>query len=217
MNVTDWVIAVSSAVSATAVLAIWIQTRTSAASYQLLVTQIASDHERSRRENAVRLLFQWSQSLNKKTSTARRLAESLTVEQVRSLFTEDSLTLGIANLVDVRVCLDDPDEFIATEELVIGKREIVLTGCALKEIKWQVVRYLNLLESVFAARRFNTADREILDEQFGYLVSTKDGKDVLGALRRALGGPTALPAIEEFAREQIHLHEKLPAGKEPVK
>jgi hypothetical protein len=215
IKVTDWIVAISSVVSAATIVAIAVQVILSARQNRLLSTQLTADHERSRRENAVNLLFQWGQLLDIRTSVARRIAEALDDEQARLLWSGDSLKLPSNLLVLVQICLEGRAD---SEErgLTIEKDGLILKGRALREMKWSVVRYLNLLEAVFTSRRYNTADHDIIDEQFGYLVSNDGRKDVLGSIRKAAGGPTALPAIEEFVRNQRDIANALKQGKPPI-
>jgi len=66
----EWITAVGTAVTAAGVLLLWKQ-------IQMLWIQIRADHERSRRENSISYLFEWSKGLVQSGSLARRLAETL--------------------------------------------------------------------------------------------------------------------------------------------
>ncbi len=212
----EYITAISSAVSATAIVAIWIQTHQSVKQHRTMIAQLAADHERSRRENAVKMLFEWSQILDKKTSIARRIAEGLNDEQARALWTGDCLKLPIEMLMSVQVCLENLSESEKEAGIQADNEYCTVTGHALKELKWNVVRYLNVLEGVFTSRRYNIADRDIIDEQFGYLVCAQSGRDILAAIRKVAGGPASLPALEEFARERLAKITSLKPGKAPV-
>jgi len=83
------------------------------------------------------------------------------------------------------------------------------------DIRWQLVRYLNLLESIFVAGRHNVADMDILIEQFGYLVSPREGHHLLKKFREAIGADS-YPALSELEKILEERRSKPGAGKGPI-
>lgn len=65
-------------------------------------------------------------------------------------------------------------------------------------MRWEIVTYLNSLESILSAWRHNTADKEMIEEQFRYMVSPKDGHYILEKFREAAGGAHTYPSIDQF-------------------
>lgn len=55
----------------------------------LTLTQLKTDHERSRREKSVELLLEWAKNLNEDSSLARKIVESLNEEQTINLFNQE--------------------------------------------------------------------------------------------------------------------------------
>jgi len=67
------------------------------------------------------------------------------------------------------------------------------------------VRYLNILESIFVAVRHNVADKDILIEQFGFLLSPREGYHLLKTFRHVLG-TEGYPALSELEGELENRH-----------
>jgi len=177
----EWITAIATVVGAGSVLLLW--------------WQIRADHERSRRETAISFLFEWATGLLRSASLARKLAETLTEQEAKDLADEKPLTLPKDKENIVLGCLAKPPEGGLKEEngrILLGVREV-------SEIRWQVVRYLNLLEILFSASRHNVADKGIVAEQFSYLA--EKGNHLLRPFRDALGGETAYPAIASFEED----------------
>lgn len=82
---------------------------------------------------------------------------------------------------------------------------IVLTGDKVSKLRWLVMTYLNILESILVAWQYSIVDREIIEHQFSYLFSSERGHSALSKFRSAAGGEKSFPAIEIFAN---HIEEK---------
>src|SRR5438445_13850692 len=82
----EWITAIGAIVTAGGVLFLWKQ-------LNLMRIQIDADHDRSRRENSINYLFEWSKGLLRSSSLARRLVEELNADQTRALADEDELTI----------------------------------------------------------------------------------------------------------------------------
>jgi hypothetical protein len=164
---------------------------------ELLTRQVIADHDRSRRENAINYLFEWSRGLLRANSLARKLVEGLSEKQTVDLVDEKPLRLSIEHEELVLGVLSQiPEKGLKKEgqDILLSKREV-------SDIRWQVVRYLNTLESIFAAARYKVADRDILIDQFGFLVSPEKGYHLLRKVREALGGAKAYPGLHELEEE----------------
>lgn len=164
--------------------------------------QIKADHERSRREKTVELLLEWTKSLKENTSLARRIVESLDEEQARNLFNEEETRISSK----YKKYLGKILEF---EENKIEEKNgyIILSGEQVGKLRWLVMTYLNLLESILVAWQYSIVDREIIEDQFSYLFAPEHGHAALKNFRIAAGagGENAFPAIEIFSS---HIEEK---------
>ncbi len=153
--------------------------------------QFRADHARSRRERAVSLVSDWANSVLQRASSARKLTERLNTEQTRALWNQESFKIEekLFGLVDSALerTAPPPDGGMIT-----------LSEEQSAEIRWQVVSYLNKLEVVLAAWRHNVADREMLSEQFHFLVSPKQNHYILERFRDVSGQANTYPSIADF-------------------
>ena len=159
---------------------------------------LKADHERSRREKTVELLRDWSKSVEKEQTWARKLVEKFTAEQCRSLFSQRVFMVQ----VELKPHLD---QFFDIEEEQVKDNCIALTEKQMVSLRWYVVTYLNLLESILVAWQYGIVNRDIIEHEFSFLFSPEDGHSALQAFRTAAGGEQSYPAIEIFAN---HLEQK---------
>ena len=160
--------------------------------------QIKADHERSRREKAVELIKDWSKSVQREQTWARKLVEQFSAEQCRYLFNQS--------------CFDLPKklephlhQFFEIEKDQKKNGSITLTEKQVVTLRWYIVSYLNLLEAILVSWQYSVVDREIIEHEFSFLFSPEQGHFALSEFRSAAGGQKTYPAIEIFAN---HLEEK---------
>ncbi len=157
-----------------------------------------ADHERSRREKTVDILFEWDKRLKKEGALARKIVETFSAEQCRELTSQSpmqvsgKLTPHLHQLFGKDL---DPD----------NNNIINLNEAHSSELRWHVITYLNALETVLVAWQYSIVDREIIEHQFSYLFKPSDGHEGLKHFRVATGGEDSYPAIEIFAS---HIMEK---------
>jgi hypothetical protein len=75
--ITDWIIAISSVVTALTIF--------------IICLQIKWDHERSRRKLAIELITDWAKSVTVATSSARRFVEDLNSDQLKAFIDKKEL------------------------------------------------------------------------------------------------------------------------------
>ena len=193
---------------------IFLQLITAAASSITAITvyilwkQIKIDYEKLKREKAVDLLIEWSKFLRQKTSIARKFAEKLDEGQSISLAKQESFNIDrklfkLAEAFFGEKIDDDKESYELNEEQVA-------------KLRWEVVSFLNLLESILTAWRHNIADRDILLEEFQYLVNPEEGDYILEKFRKAAGGRKTYPAIDDFVEELKKIKEGKNSGKGPI-
>jgi hypothetical protein len=83
-------------------------------------------------------------------------------------------------------------------------------------LRWQLINYLNHLESALTPRRHGITSERIMVEEFRYLVRTKQGDSVLDTFRE-IADTRDYPAIYRFVRRLSELPEppKVPSV-EPI-
>ena len=197
----EWLTAVGTLVTAGGVLFLWKQLK-------LMQVQVAADHERSQRENSINYLFEWSKGLQRSSSLARRFVEELDDQQTKALAKEEEFTLSKAHkdlVLGVLSTVPPPTLKETAHGIHLDKSQVA-------EIRWQVVRYMNILESIFVAARHKVANKEILVEQFDFLFNPKEGHYFLKNFREAMGGAKAYPALSELEEELRARHNKRIAG-----
>ncbi len=197
--ILSWITAVASLITAGGVWFLWLQ--------------IKDDHERSRRERACELVLEWSKSLRQGSSLARKLVETFTEEQARKLEKSEALELGGDTCEIVKSCLEGSTDSAKIEQ---ANDKVKLNPRQTSILRWHIVCYLNTLESILMARRHGVADKEMIKEQFRYLVSPREGHYILRNYRQASGGANVYPAIEEFVRELEEESNALSRGKESI-
>jgi hypothetical protein len=181
---TDWIIAISSCVSAFVIVILW--------------KQLTADHERARREKAAELSQWWTGRLSNRTSLSRKFAETLDFKQAKSLYNQESFEIDKSCKEMIEGCLITEGQQINFE---IQNSKIRLTTKQVSQLRWEVISFLNMLKSVLTAWRHNIADREMIMEEWEYLVYPEDGHFILEQFRTAAGAKVRYPAIEEFVLE----------------
>ena len=157
-----------------------------------------ADHERSRREKTVDILFEWDKRLKKEGALARKIVETFSAEQCRELTSQSPMQVSAKLTPHLHQLFGknlEPDQ----------NNLISLNEAHSSELRWHVITYLNALESVLVAWQYSIVDRGIIEHQFSYLFKPSDGHEGLKHFRVATGGEDSYPAIEIFAS---HIMEK---------
>ncbi|WP_348765728.1 hypothetical protein [uncultured Salinisphaera sp.] len=171
-----WVTAISSVVAASAILLAYLQFR--------------ADHKRSRRELSITLLESWVQNLTQRSTAARKLVDEFSEEQAKTLLAQEPFSVKGKYIPLLRAALkgdienSDDDYNLSVEQS--------------SALRWEVIDYLNSLEVVLSAWNNNIADQKMLEEQFRDLVSPEKDIYLLKNFRKASGGASSFPCIEEF-------------------
>ncbi len=159
--------------------------------------QLKADHERSRREKAVELIKEWSISVKKEQTWARMLVEQFNSEQCRSLFNQTPFE--VSDKLENHL-----NQFFEIAKEQKNNGSILLTEKQVVTLRWYVVSYLNLMESILVSWQYSIVSREIIEHQFSFLFSPEKGYTALSKFRSAAGGEKSYPATEIFAN---HLEE----------
>lgn len=173
------------------------------------------DHERSRREGSVDLILKWSSRLDKRASLAKKYVEQLSKNQIRHLYAQEEVAFNSANKDEEELCIkikqllhDDRDinKFNMRKlDENNSEEKLCLTEEESSELRWLVLTYLNMLESILIAWQHNSVDATIIEQEFAYMFNLSKGRDILQEFRIAAGSEDTYPAIEIFCN---HLKEK---------
>ncbi len=169
---------------------------TSVFSIVLLYRQIKAEHEKSRREKTVDLLVQWSLQLKPETNMAVKIVEKFDRQQCVDLFTMSEFAVEKNIYKDIR-------SLLGNGKCKKGKRKdrrgrVKLSKEEVKKLRFLVILYLNMLESILAAWQMSIVDREMIERQFSYLYKPEEDKKCLENFRIAAGGEECYPAISGF-------------------
>jgi hypothetical protein len=137
----------------------------------LLKSQICSDHERSRREKAVDLCLEWSKFLKENTIISRSLVENFSIDQAQQLWRFDPLIIKSTNKPVIDACFSYQNGFYEEKD-----GNIIISRRGSSFLRWHIIGYLNMLESILSARRHSIADRDIIKEEFKYLLEPTKGR-----------------------------------------
>lgn len=159
----------------------------------VLIFQIRSEHEKSRREKACELLLEWTEQRKEKMIYARNIVEKFSIEQYRNLYLENKLEIDVSLKKDVQLFFNN-DKINKN----IRNNKIKLNKAKVRKLKHFVLLYLNLSESILAAWQCSIADKEIIENEFEFLCSPEEGQNVLQNYRTACGSENRFPAIELF-------------------
>lgn len=185
----------------------------SMASIYFLYRQIKSEHEKGRREKAVELLLSWTLNVKPEANSAMKIVERFNKEQCVALQKEEQFSVDCILYSEIEAIvpskmktdLEEKDLKSRCENCNGDKKaqcvhDIELTLKQVKKIRYLIISYLNLLESVLVAWQYAIADKEIIEQQFAFLVRPKESKNCLEDFRVACGSENSYPAIETFCR-----------------
>jgi hypothetical protein len=184
-----------------------------AASAWFLSVQTAADHERSRRKFAVDLVLHWVGSFEKETTAVNRFVERLSPEQCSLLQRAESLRIPAREKTRVVAFLKSQFPNIEKELAVDEKDDVVvLKEEHVYQIRNTALKYLNTLECVMTAWVYSIADKEIIVNQFQYLVDEREDRNAMQTFRQKIGTEhfpsiskfsTHIQKVRELQREQV--------------
>lgn len=157
----------------------------------LMKRQIMQDHDRSRRENTVRILTEWCMALKEETNVAEAIAQELSLEDCRNLYNRHPF--------EIKEHLFDMLSEICPEPLKKTDDKCIVQGEGLNILRWHVISYLNILETTLLAWKMGIVEKNVVEIQFASLCDDTQGRDFLHNMRKAADG---YPVIEEF-REKL--------------
>lgn len=208
----EWVSALAAVVGAVGIIFVALQTSIAASQLKnqeqqlkkaaeqmsFAYKQMKNDHERSRREFTISLMRDWTLNLSHSSTIARKLVEGFSLEQCRAINTNDTLKVEGDKKEKLKAALQD---VLEDRELIENNGFIVLEERDVAHLKFLLVTYLNTLETILMSWKLAVADKEILEQEFAYLVKPEEGHEALATFRKAVGGANAFPAIHAFVEK----------------
>ena len=154
-------------------------------------------HEEMRRVKTVDMMVEWCQAIKMETSFAEKIVENFSVEQCKKLFrqepfevdksTKDEICSICSNFCndDCKICKEANGKFTIQDQV-------------LNELRWYVVSYINMLETLLLAWQMGIVDRDTIEIQFSFLFNPEMERNGLEAFRNAAGGRKNYPVTYEF-------------------
>ncbi len=148
------------------------------------------------------LLLSWSQNLTSDMSRSRKIVEQFDIEQCKKLFDNELFEVKPKQYKYIcrRIYKRDP--------YFLSNRVIKLKPLEVNTLRDDVIKYLNLLESILAARQYGVADDELITKEFKYLVKPQSGECVLSVFREAMNDKNSYPAIKKFCEDMNKISEE---------
>ena len=202
----EWITAIASCIAATSVLFVAVQAYIAVKQLKSSHDHLRADHERSRRENAINVVRQWTETLNKSLPAARKFVQQLSKADCKKLLDRESFEVNGKYKSLLKHALHDviDDE----KELDPIGDKIMLSEKHLSELLVLVVHHLNTLEVALLSWMNGVADRDIIEHEFKYLIRFDDGHYILENLREVMAGKAKYPAIDSFVNHLIEEHKK---------
>lgn len=177
--------------------------------WQAILTrrQIEDDYERSRRERTIDLLLDWFERLEYSNSTARKFAENIDDISLKAIW--NNTEFKIQNTEQNKKYL----KILFPKEKFDDKKTFEINALQSSKIRWNLISYLNVLEAILASWVNDTADRELIEEEFKYMFDHDDG--TLKRFRNLSAG--SYPCIDLFEEDMLKkskssLHKKYKLG-----
>ena len=167
----------------------------------VMVWQVKADHDKSRREYSARLIWDWTTNIRKNTKATTKLINLLDKTECAAIFNQNAFKLDCQHEPLLRAVLSGTELTFKTTE----NGSIVIDEAISSYMRSMVTNYLNLLESVFVAWHHNVGDKDIIDEQFRFMISPEGNTIFLKDYLVAAGGTKNYPMIYEYI---AHLNDK---------
>jgi hypothetical protein len=158
------------------------------------VLRTKKDHERSRREIAIKMMMHFDKNLDQKSSMARKLLEQLDQAQIQKIYNQEEVEINSEHENLILGVLQGEQILSKTDD----EKFVKLNRRQSSNIRWATVKYINLLETVLAAWHYGIADQEIITTEFKYIYDPKRDEKAIDTFRKIAGGKENFPAVHNF-------------------
>lgn len=171
---------------------------------RLFRKQMAHDHERSRRDHAINDLSKWNAHLSETVTSARRLVETFSGDQLECLKRGRGFNIPVKHKAMAVVALAADVSQVITSELMTpllqDDEHVVLSAEHAIRLRNRCIEHLNACEISLLGWRHGAADRQIIEEQMNYLVDLRNGWRMLEDFRTIVVGEGAYPSVAQFVQ-----------------
>jgi len=163
--------------------------------------------ERTRREKATSIIFEYTKTLNSRSSAARKLALVLRPDQMKLVDEGSAFTTTTPEQSGLLISAI-PEKITEDQRTPGGGLKVTQQQSFL--LRWEIVSQLNACEAVAQFWFTEVAHQETIEIELGFLLESKDKKSILDTFR-PVAGEEDFPAL---ALLMVHLEKR--RGK-PVK
>ena len=171
----------------------WIAIIISLFSLCVSICTIIYNRKKVRCEITMKLLSDWCLNLNTNMTRSRKIVEGFNKEQCKNLYDNKKFIVSSEAYKEICIRMD--------KKLDDNCQEKELSDQEVNTLRDDVIKYLNLLETILAARQYNVADDKLIRNEFQYLVKAESGECVLSVFREATGDKNLFPAITKFCND----------------
>lgn len=186
----------------------------------MLVVQMKADYERARREKTLDLLMTWSTNLTPETNFAVKIVEKFDRDQCAKLYDMQEFYVSKEVCYEIKTVYSDHSKeseepvckFIKNNltrqqnenkycklcKLKSKSKKVKLDKYYIKKLRYSIIQYLNLVETVLLGWQNGVIDRDVIEQQFSYLYDPTKNKNCLQDFRVAAGSESNYPSIEAF-------------------
>lgn len=152
--------------------------------------------DRVKRENAINYTLRWN-NLRIEAHSASRFVELLSSEDAKKLLEFEEIEIEEKNngLKFLRDIFGEDYDFKPNN----GKIKLQIKQ--VKKLRYYTLYWINTLESIFIAYRYDVADKKILMEEFENVVFDNTHKFVLNNLFKEAGKERKFPGISQFIQD----------------
>lgn len=147
----------------------WIQTFAAVfalGSVLLMRKQMKKEYDCRRREQTVQLAGRWSDNLHPNINRIKRVCEKLSSDQCRKIYNEEEFHASKEIYQEIVGALELKKKKQKTKK----KNKCNVTAEMSSKMRWELVFYLNHLETVLVSWQHYIADEKIIEDQFSFFV-----------------------------------------------
>lgn len=171
--------------------------------HKLEVKNYNATREENIREKTVSVIHTWSSELKKQYRLVEDLICMLNETECEKIYSFTKFDVDKAKFKKIlQICFLDNSDRIDEEYIKKSKKEnnqYEVNEFTLIELRWYITSYLNSLEVVAISWQQGLVDRNVLIEQFSFLVT--NGRNAMEKYRKIAGNGNSYPALEAFCKD----------------
>ena len=170
----------------------------------------SNEFERMRRETAINHAIRWTTDMDLELSSASPIAETLDSTQAKALFAFEEVIINKDCDKFLRDIVDKDFKF--EDHYTPDQKFIKLPKLESNKLRFYVTAWLNMLEGILMSYRNGVADKEIIKEEFSFILDPKKNQFILQDVYDVAGNTKTFPGIAVFLKD-IMPSNQVPEGK----